>query len=132
MNIYRLVCNIIDVKSTKRIGRRTKERTSTENCKRRNGCIDYKHGELYQRPRESREYTGISNTSKYSSIPIQQSKQSIEPIYWKAWSKGKNFLVLLSLFFTPFIVSNLTYFMLLDFSVIGYDIQGFNNLGVYR
>lgn len=130
MYIYSLISNLIDVKSSKRIGGNTETRNQEERSPRNDGYSDSRTSYISQRPWESRINRRLGSICEASSIYLRQSKQSIESIVRKAWQKGKNILAFYSLFFLPFIVNNLTYCMLLDFACIGYDLQAFNNIGV--
>ena len=130
MYIYYLISNLIDVKSSKRIGGNTEARNQKKGSTRNNGYPHVRTSYISERPRQSRINRRLDGIRKASSIYLRQGKQSIESIYWKAWQKGKNILAFYSLFFLPFIVNNLTYCMLLDFVCIGYDLQAFNNIGV--
>lgn len=123
MNIYRLILNKKDVKSTRRFGRSNGNRNQEEGSTRDN---------VGTRKQLSRTPTRGGKESKNLGLLVRESKPSSKSSIWQAWTKSKNFLILSSLFFMPFIVNNLTYFYLLDFSIMGYDLQAFNNLGAYR
>lgn len=130
MYIYTLISNLIDVKSSKRIGGNTEARNQKERSTGNNGYSDGRTSYISKRPRQSRIDRRLGSIRQASSIYLRQSEQSIKSVYRKAWQKGTNILVFYSLFFLPFIVKNLTYCMLLDFVCIGYDLQAFNNVGV--